>query len=136
VASAYHTPSGTFVALNADGPLGALPNGCPLPHLVDLTVLKILPGSPPSIQFAWCNQMIGFSGPTITARDASGTDAVVWTVGAYMANDMHVFDADTGKELLTHAVTLGSISKYQTPIVAKGRLFIAGNTQLWALTVH
>jgi hypothetical protein len=136
VATSYRTPAGTYVALNAPGLLGALPDGCPLPHVVDLTVLKLVPGQPPQIQFAWCNVMTGMSGPVLTASDETGTGAVLWAVGAFEANDMHAFDPDTGRALLSHVVKLSDTAKYQSPIIAKGRMFVAANTQLWALTVH
>jgi hypothetical protein len=81
--------------------------------------------------------MGGAGGISVTTTDALGHDAVVWTVSSQGANDLRAFDGDTGQDLLSgHPIPLGDTSKYQAPIAAKGRIFVASNARLWALTVR
>jgi hypothetical protein len=139
VAAAYSTPLGTYVALNAIGNRGSPTNGCPTTGpAADLTVLKIVPGAQHTIQWAWCSVMAGHGGISVSVADAAGNEAVVWTVSATVTNDVRAFDGDTGQDLLGgHPLQISDVfSKYLAPIISNGRVFIAGNARLWALTVR
>jgi hypothetical protein len=58
--------------------------------------------------------------------NASGADAVIWMVGT--PDDMlHGHDAENGQEIFAGAGDLiPGVQKFQTAIVAHGRVFIAG----------
>ena len=63
--------------------------------------------------------------------DSSGANAIVWAVGN--DNKLHGLDGDTGKSVVDVATALGTVQTIQTPIVAKGRIFVASNSQVYAL---
>lgn len=132
-AAAYRTSRGTYVTFHGNCPAG---NG-------DQVTIKINPGSPPSIAPSWC--VNGHGGPTMsgspiaTATDDSGTDAIVWVVGAEGDNRLHGFDGDTGAVVFGGGgapEALGSVTRFQAPIVVSGRMFIAANNRIFAFTVR
>jgi outer membrane protein assembly factor BamB len=60
---------------------------------------------------------------------------VVWIVGS--DNKLYGLDGDTGKSLFaggTAADAMSSVQKFETPIIANGRVFVAANNQVYAFT--
>lgn len=117
----YSAPSGTFVAFKAVSP--DCGNGVTGP---DFMALRISPKN--QLSFAWCATQSGRGSPIVTTTDGS-QDAVVWTLGAEGDNKLHAFDGQSGAELYTSAA-LPLIRRFQTPIEAKGSLYIATETGL------
>jgi hypothetical protein len=118
----YHTATATYVSFKGNG------SGCPS-GTGGLTTFKISAESPPKLSMAWCAGPSGAGSPTVTATDASGANTTVWVVGN--DNKLHGLDGDTGKEVVA-AGTTGGVATIQVPIVAKGRIFVAGSSQVYA----
>jgi hypothetical protein len=120
------TPSGTILAFPANGTSCTGGNG--------FVALRIAAGAPPAITTAWCAQVNGRASP-IASTTGSGAEAIVWQVGAEGDNQLHAFNAETGEVLFTSA-QLGSLRRFNAPIIAKGRVYVAGNSAVYAFTVR
>ena len=63
----------------------------------------------------------------------------MWAVGAEGDNRLHGYDGDTGAVVFAGGGTgdaMASTSRFITPIVAKGHIFVAANGQLYAFTTR
>src|SRR5690349_7262685 len=92
--------------------------------------LKIT-GSPPTMAVDWCAIGPGTGSPIVTTIDGMN-ESVVWF---FSGGKLSGFDGETGATLYDGNDSVGTIEKYQTPIVAKGRLFIATTDAVYAFTV-
>ena len=132
-AAAYTTDSGSYVVFhaNADG------FGCPgAPG--DLIAVKISATAPPTMSVAWCADNLGGGSPIVTTTDGS-SNPVVWSIGAEYTNQLHGYDGVTGQLLYAGGgpnEQMGNVRHFQTPIEVAGRIFVAGDDQLYAFTVH
>jgi hypothetical protein len=128
-AAAYTTPTGTFVAFRAVQSVQGCGTGSGY-----LGALKVVKGAPPTMSVAWCAGGSSTGSPIVTTTDGMA-ESVVWLV----ANGKLLgFNGETGAPIFTGGATgdaVGTVSKFQTPIVAKGRLFIAASNQLVAYTL-
>jgi hypothetical protein len=127
--AAYTTPNGTYVVFKGTG------KSCPSGQSGGLAAFKIAAASPPTASMAWCGGPTTQDSPAVSATDAAGTDAVVWIVGN--DNKLYGLDGDTGKSIFaggTTTDTMSSVQKFETPIVANGRVFVAANNQVYAFT--
>jgi hypothetical protein len=122
----YHTAMGSYVVFKGGG------SGCPSGQSGGLTAFKINAASPPTLSMAWCGGPSSAGSPSVTSTDASGANTIVWAMGSGTDHKLHGVDGDTGKAIVDTA-TLGTVQTIQTPIVAKGRIFVAGNSQVYAL---
>jgi outer membrane protein assembly factor BamB len=128
-AAAYTTPQATYVAI------GGLGVGCPM-HYGDVTALKISATSPPTLAVAWCAGQDGFGSPIVTTTDGR-SDAIVWWLTAEGSNQLMGFDGETGKKIFATSGAgdaMTHITKFNSPIVAKGRIFVASDTRVYAFT--
>jgi len=129
-AIAYQTAQGTYVAFRGTG------TGCPNGQYGSLVALKIAADTPPGLSIAWCANSHGIGAPIFTTT-GGGADPMVWIVGNEGDNRLHGYDADTGTELFTGGGAndqMGSTSRYEAPIVGRGRIFFAGNNAVYAFT--
>jgi outer membrane protein assembly factor BamB len=127
--AAYTTPNGTYVVFKGAG------KSCPSGQSGGLVAFKIGAASPPTASLAWCGGPTTQDSPAVSATDDGGTDAVVWIVGS--DNKLYGLDGDTGKSVFaggTSTDTMSSVQKFETPIVANGRVFVAANNQVYAFT--
>ncbi len=124
-AIAYTTSRGTYVAFKGTG------TSCPGGQGGDLTGIRIGAASPPTIITAWCASQNGLGSPMVTTTDGHA-EAIVWSVGAEGDGRLHAFDGDTGGEIASVAV--GAVRRYQTPIAAGGRLYVAADGAVRAFT--
>ena len=128
-AAAYTTPTGTFVAFRSTNAIMGCPTGSG-----NFGVLKVTAGSPPSMDLAWCASPRSTGSPIVTSVDGMN-DSIVWfvasgkVVGFNGENGMQVFSGGGMSD------GTGTTAKFQTPIVAKGRLFVAANGALVAFTL-
>jgi outer membrane protein assembly factor BamB len=121
----YSMNRATYVAFQGPGV------SCPAPQSEhQLTVLKIGVGERPSIAPAWCGNVIGAGSPIVTTTD-SGSDPIVWMVGAEGDNRLHGFKGDTGAPLVT-SPTLAGLRHFQTLIATKDRLFVGADGRVYA----
>jgi hypothetical protein len=124
--AAYAGSSGTYVAFRGRG------QGCPS-QSGDLTAIKIA-GNPPSFSVAWCARQNGNGSPMVTTTDGNN-NAIVWSVGAEGDNRLHGIDGETGAVVFGGGGPLdlmGNIPRFQTPILAKGRIYVAGDGRVYA----
>lgn len=122
------TPTGTILAFPASGA------SCPGGSGNGFVALRIAAGSPPGIATAWCAGVSGRGSP-IASTTGGGAESIVWQVGAEGDGQLHAFNAETGEVLFTSA-SLGSVTKFNAPIIAKGRVYVAGNSAVDAFTVR
>ncbi|BDG09203.1 hypothetical protein [Anaeromyxobacter paludicola] len=117
-AAAYATAKGTYVAFRGQG------KGCP--EEADLTAIRLVPGAPPTARVAWCARQGGKGSPMVTTTGGGG-EAIVWSVGAEGDERLHGFDGDTGAVVYAGGGpgdALGKVRRFQSPILAKGRIYV------------
>jgi hypothetical protein len=120
----YHTQLASYVVFKGSG------SGCPAGQSGGLSAFRIDAASPPTLSLAWCAGPAFPSSPSVTSTDTSGTDATVWVLGN--DNELYGLDGDTGASVLSGGSALATVATIQTPIVAKGRLFVASSSELYA----
>jgi putative pyrroloquinoline-quinone binding quinoprotein len=131
-AAAYMTTAGTYVAFTGRGV------GCPSGQSGDLVALRIAPASPPTMNVAWCAAGHGRGSPMVTTTDGR-SEAIVWSVGAEGDNRLRGFDGETGRPVFDGGGPgdrMSLVRRFQTPIVARGRIIVAGDDQLYAFTAR
>jgi outer membrane protein assembly factor BamB len=124
----YATNVGTYVTLFSP----AAPASC---AGTDTAAWAVVPGSPPTLSFAWCGLANGSGSPIATTSDGH-SDAVVWRIGAENDGHLHAFDGDTGAVIHFPAsnVVIPNTRRFSSPIVAKGRIYAAGDGNVVAFT--
>jgi hypothetical protein len=131
--TSFTAASGTYVVFTTAG------NGVGCPGTPgNLVALKIGATAPPTISVAWCADNGGKGSPIATSVDGS-SQPIVWSVGSESTNRLQGFNGETGQVIFAGGGPLeqmGSVHRYQTPIVVNGRIFVAGDTELYAFTVH
>ncbi len=128
-AAEYSTPSGAFVVFKGSG------SGCPSGQSGGLTAIKIGASSPPTVSVAWCGGPSTQASPAVSLSNAQGQDAIVWIVGS--DNKLHGLDGVTGASVFGGGATtdtMSAVQKFETPIVANGRIFVAANSQVYAFS--
>jgi hypothetical protein len=122
-AATYVTPTDRYVAFRG-GPCGHANN--------PIVAIKVKAGAPPSLATGWCTtDQDSFASPMVTTSDGTN-DAIVW---ATSHNALYGIDGDTGKLIydgVAAANNIAGIHKFNTPIAAKGRIFVAGDSKLVA----
>jgi hypothetical protein len=100
----------------------------------DVATLKLVPGAPPGFGPSWCAYATGSGAPMVTTTDGQ-SDAIVWVVGAESNQLLEGFDGDTGAVIFDGGNSpIGSVSRFSTPIAAKGRIFVAAAGTVVAFT--
>jgi outer membrane protein assembly factor BamB len=123
----YSTETGVYVVFKGAG------QGCPEGEHGGLTAIRISRTAPPAIAVAWCAGPSTQASPAVSMTDANGSNALVWIVG----NDdkLYALDGDTGASVFDGgASAMSTVQKFQTPIVANGRVFVAANDRVYAFT--
>jgi hypothetical protein len=122
-AVSYSTDAGTFVVAHVDFAKGSQCTNGATGNLAALTVQ-----AGPKLAPSWC-AAAGDLGVPSTSMSAPGKDAIVWATGA---SQLHAYDAETGASLFTGktADAITANSYFNTPIIAKGRVWVATHTQL------
>ncbi len=100
----------------------------------DVSVLKVSSASPPKLSVAWCANG-GGAGSPIASTSGNLQDVVVWTYGAAGDELLRAYDGDTGGTPLYRSPALRGSSHWISPIVGNGRIYVAGNGVVTALTV-
>jgi hypothetical protein len=124
----YTTATATYVAYQADGALCTGGSG-------DLATVKITPGTPPTVTGSWCANVNGGGAPIVTTTDGH-SEAIVWGIGAGGGNLLLGFDGDTGATVFGGGgVSIPNMRRYNSPIAAKGRIFVAADNAVVAFKV-
>ncbi len=119
-AAAYTTSRGSYVVFKGRG------SSCPSGQSGNLTAVRIIPGSPPGVETAWCADQHGEGSPMVTTTDGNA-EAIVWSAGAEGDNRLRGFDGDTGQVIYAGGGAgdvIGSVARYHSPIAARGRIFV------------
>ena len=130
----YRTANGTYLVFRGHGM-----TGCPgLTGGSNLVAVKIAPGAPPQLSLAWCAGTGGVGSPIATTTDGT-SNPIVWAIGTEGDQRLHGYDGDTGAEVFAGGGAgdaMTATSRFNTPIVAKGRIFVAADGQLYAFTTR
>jgi hypothetical protein len=129
-AVAYNTPTGTFFAFRGMG------TGCPSGS-GQITAVKVGAASPPTMDVAWCAGSAGSGSPIVTTTDGTA-ETIVWYFTAEGDRKLRGFNGETGAVVFNGggaAETMPTINRFQTPIAAKGKIFVAAGSELWAFTL-
>jgi hypothetical protein len=125
--AAYTTSQGTYVVFKGNGV------GCPMGQAGDLTSVKISATTPPKPTVAWCAQQGGSGSPMVTTTDGHA-EAIVWSLGG---GSLRGFDGDTGAVIVQGggANAISGFSNWISPIAARGRIYVATNSNVHAFVV-
>jgi hypothetical protein len=102
-----------------------------------LVGVRISATNPPAATVAWCAQQGGYGSPIVTTTDGHA-DAVIWTLSTGITTRLLAFDGDTGAVVFgggTPGDVMLSTSKFVTPIAAKGRIFVAADSAVYAFAM-
>jgi hypothetical protein len=124
--ASYESTQGRYVVLYAWGTM----NGCPMGN-GNIMSLKVTLTPTPKLTPVWCANEGGQGSPIATTTDGTN-NALVWVVGN---NTLYAFDGDTGQTVFTGGGQLNGVQKWTSPIVAKGRIIVAGNGNVYAYKV-
>ena len=121
-AAAYRTTQGVYVVFSdSDGQLIALRLGA---------------ANPPTISSVWSSSENGRGSPFITSTDGTN-DVIVWGFGGDGDQRLHGFDGDTGAVVFSGGGAnelMAGTRRFNTGIVAHGRIYIAGDNKVYAFT--
>jgi hypothetical protein len=118
----YRTAKGTYVVFANSGNLNAL---------------RIGAGNPPIISNVWTAFENGAGSPFVTSTDGSN-NVVVWGIGSEGDQRLYGFDGDTGTNVFTGGGAnelMTGTRRFNTGIVARGRIYVANDNQVCAFTV-
>jgi outer membrane protein assembly factor BamB len=127
--AAWHSASGSWLAFH--GPPAGNCSG-------DLTALRLSASAPPTASFAWCAHQNGAGSPIVTTTDGQA-EALVWAVGSEGDNRLRAFDGETGAVVYAGggaAEAMSFVRRFQSPIVAGGRIYVAGDGRVYTFTVR
>jgi hypothetical protein len=127
VPAAYTTAQGTYIALHIEGGSGSK---CPANQQGNQVVLKITQ-SPMAANTVWCSTQGNLGSPIVTTTDGK-SNPIVWNA----SNKLYAWNGDTGALIVdgTKTALSTAISKWNTPIAAKGRIAVGVNGQLFVFT--
>jgi outer membrane protein assembly factor BamB len=132
--TSYVTSKGRYIVARTNGQ-GV---GCPQQGSFDLIAMLMQPTSPPSFSVAWCAHSKGAGSPISTTTDGSA-NAIVWIFGAQLSQQLFGFDGDTGEVVFAGGGqddVANGVWRFASPIVAKGRFFVAGEGQVYAFAAE
>ena len=95
-----------------------------------IVALRVSGGARPAIHTAWCGKVKGHGATIVTTSDDTA-DPIVWIVGAEGDERLHGFRGNDGQALFS-SDPLDGLRHYVTILAAAGRLYFAGDGQLFA----
>jgi len=132
---AWATVSGTtYVVVRPNGENAAI--GCPAGTSGDLVAVKLDPAAAQKMTVAWCAKSGGVGSPSITTSDGTH-DPLVWAFAADPASKarLYAWNLTTGAAVFAGggaSDTAANVRRFTTPIAVHGRVFVAGDGQLYA----
>jgi len=122
-AATYRTPQGTyFVFRNGSSSIAAY---------------KVTATNPPAITSAWSVSQTGKGSPWVTTTNGTN-NAIVWVVGTEGDQRLHGYDGDTGAIIYAGGgpnELMANTHKWNTGIVARGRIYFAADNKVYAFAV-
>jgi hypothetical protein len=136
-AGAWATVGGTtYVVVRPNGNDAAM--GCPAGQTGDLVAVKLDPAQPQKMAVVWCADSHGIGSPSITTTDGN-SNALVWVLGAGGTGQLYAFDLATGAPVFAGGSAgdvAPNVRRFTTPIAVHGRIFVAGDNQLYAFAAQ
>lgn len=126
----YTTANGTYFAFRGAG------SDCPSGQSGGIVGVSLTAADPPQMATAWCTPSFGKGAPVFTTS-GDGADPLVWFIGTEGNDQLHAVNADTGEVVFDgggSANKMGNVRRYETPMIAKGRVFVAGDGAIYAFT--
>jgi hypothetical protein len=103
----------------------------------NLYALRLGASNPPTITLAWTAAENGRGSPFVTSTDGTN-NVVVWGIGSEGDQRLHGFDGDTGTNVFTGGGAnelMADTRRFNTGIVARGRIYVANDNQVYAFSV-
>jgi hypothetical protein len=122
-AATYRTSQGTYVVFCNNGS--------------QLSAFRIGATSPPTITSVWTVSQGGRGSPFVTSTDGTN-NVVVWSIGSEGDQRLHGFDGDTGAVAFSGGGAnelMAGTRRFNTGIVARGRIYLANDSRVYAFTV-
>ena len=122
-AATYRTALGTYVVFAGNGS--------------QLIAFRITATSPPAIANAWAVSEGGRGSPFVTSTDGTN-NVIVWGIGSESDQRLHGFNGDTGAVVYSGGGAnelMAGTRKFNTGIVAHGRIYAANDGKVYAFTV-
>lgn len=96
-----------------------------------ITTLNVTDSATNPLSVAWCTALGGAGSPIITTTDGVA-NAIVWALGAEGNNQLHGYDALTGKVLSNGGgAAMQGLHHFQTLISADGALYVAADSTVY-----
>ncbi len=130
VPSAYRSAKGVHVVLSTFN--GAI---CPVPSATGHVIMSILlsPGAPPEPKVEWCYDVRGPLQGTIATTTDGVSNPIVWFMNN---NSITGVNGDTGAPVVTSSRNVcRGYRQWTSPIAVKGRIVVAGDTNLCSWSV-
>lgn len=99
--------------------------------------MRIGPTSPPTITSVWTVSQNGRGSPFVTSTDGTN-NAIVWGIGSEGDQRLHGFDGDTGAVVFSGGGAnelMAGTRRFNTGIAARGRIYVANDSRVYAFTV-
>lgn len=125
----YRTPQATYVAFTTAG-AGSYQSS-------KVVGYRVIAGSPPTVPSSWVGTVSGFGAPFVTSTDGTN-NVIVWTMGGDGDQRLHGFNGDTGSVIFNGGGAnelMSGLRHFNTGIAANGRIYVAGDNQVYAFTV-
>jgi hypothetical protein len=122
-AATYRTALGTYVVFHGNGN--------------DLTAFRIGASSPPTITRLWNVPQGGSGSPFVTSTDGTN-NAIVWGIGSEGDQRLHGSNGDTGAVVFNGGGAnelMAGTRRFNTGIAARGRIYVANDSRVYAFTV-
>jgi hypothetical protein len=122
----YEGPAGAMVAFTSSN---GLRSNC---SNSSLTVLKITSDSKNPLSIAWCAPLAGSGAPIVTTSNGSA-NPIFWVTGAENDNELHGFNALTGRTVFSGAgTTMQGLRHFGTLIAANRHLYVGADNTVYA----
>lgn len=121
--AAYQTAQGTYVAYRASSS--------------QLAAFSITATNPPGIVPAWSVSQSGRGSPFVTSTGGTN-NVIVWAIGSEGDQKLHGYNGQTGAVIFGGGGAnelMDNTRRFSTGIVARGRIYIANDDQVYAFTV-
>jgi hypothetical protein len=123
-AATYRTNQDTYVAFRGSQ--------------FSLSTFRITATSPPGINSSWSRPGNACGSPFVSSTDGTN-NMIVWVVGTEGDQRLHGYDGDTGAVIYAgggaNELIPGTHSYSTTGIVARGRIYVAGDNKVYAFTL-
>lgn len=128
----YNSSGETYVAIRGAGA------NCPGGTSGDLIGLRISQGSPPTLETAWCANATSKGNSPIATTSQTGGKATVWIIGGSADTKsyaLNAYDGESGTLLYQSPATGEPVSRFHSPIQAKGRIYFSTDTSILAYSI-